>query len=146
MKIVISSDPRLLQILRSAVRLRAEELGFDPPSVDSLAMAIDEAASNVIRHAYGNRSEGKLALEIRASPDRLEFILEDTAPKVSVETIRPRPLDEVRPGGLGTYFINCFMDETSYDYDYAYGNRLKMVKYLPRKVTPNNENPSQKGG
>ncbi len=109
-------------------------------------MAIDEAAANVIRHAYADRPESKMALEIQNFPDRMEFVLEDSGPKVQAEAIRPRPLDDVRPGGLGTFFINCFMDASSYDKDYVEGNRLRMVKYLPRKVSSSDESPSQKRG
>jgi len=98
-------------------------------------MAIDEAAANVIRHTYGGREDARLALEIKKFPDRLEFLLEDWGPKVRAEQIRPRPLDEVRPGGLGTFFINSFMDACSYDPEFAEGNRLRMVKYFPGKTS-----------
>jgi anti-sigma regulatory factor (Ser/Thr protein kinase) len=109
-------------------------------------MAIDEAAANVIRHTYGEQHDNRLALEIRAFPDRLEFVLEDWGPKVRSEQIRPRPLDDVRPGGLGTFFINSFVDASSYDEGFAEGNRLKMVKYLPGKGSPCNERPDSKRG
>lgn len=142
MRIVISSEPRLLQVLRGVVRCRAQEAGFPASDGDCLAMAIDEAAANVIRHAYENRPDGRLALEIETFPDRIEFVLEDHGTKVREEEIRPRPLDEVRPGGLGTYFISCFMDVSSYDADYVDGNRLRMVKYLPGKGSPSNEGSS----
>ncbi len=98
-----------------------------------MAMAVDEAASNVIRHAYGNRHDALLALEIESFPDRIEFALVDAGPKVSPEVLRPRSVDEVRPGGLGTFFIKCFMDQVSFDDDLHSGNRLKLVKFLPRK-------------
>lgn len=134
MRVVMTSEARLLHILRGVVRWRTREAGFPVSDAESLAMAIDEAAANVIRHTYGERADGRLALEIRTFPDRVEFVLEDWGPKVRAEQIRPRPLDDVRPGGLGTFFINSFMDTSSYDEDFAEGNRLKLVKYLPRKV------------
>ncbi len=146
MKIVISSEPRLLHILRCAVRRRAQESGFSSADGECLAMAIDEAAANVIRHTYADRRDARLALEIQNFPDRMEFVLEDFGPKVPTEAIRPRPLDEVRPGGLGTFFINCFMDASTYDKDYVEGNRLRMVKYLPRKVSWSDESPSSQRG
>ncbi len=146
MRIVISSEPRLLKILRGVVKFRAQESGFPASDAECLSMAIDEAAANVIRHTYGNRPDAKLTLQIQAFPDRLEFLLEDSGPKVQAEAIQSRPLDEVRPGGLGTYFIGCFMDEKSYDTAYPDGNRLKMVKYLPGKRTTGDESPNQKGG
>lgn len=98
-------------------------------------MAINEAAANVIRHTYRGCEDAPLALEFKKFPDRLEFLLEDWGPKVVAEQIRPRPLDEVRPGGLGTFFINSFMDACSYDPEFAEGNRLRMVKYFPRKTS-----------
>src|SRR5579864_5957351 len=64
MRIVISSHPKLLNILRCVVRYRAQEVGFPETDVDWLTMAIDEAATNVMRHAYKNSRDGKLELEI----------------------------------------------------------------------------------
>jgi sigma-B regulation protein RsbU (phosphoserine phosphatase) len=87
-----------------------------------------------------------LALEVRNLPDRLEFILEDWGPKVREDLIRPRPLDDLRPGGLGTFFIYSFMDECSYDPDFKEGNRLKLVKFLSRKGDWCNEGSSAKSG
>ncbi len=144
MRIIISSHPKLLNILRGVVRYRAQEAGFPESDVDWLAMAIDEAATNVIRHAYKNSRDGKLALIIQAFPDRMEFILEDSAPKVSPEKVQPRALDEIRPGGLGTFFIHSFMDSCCFDEHFDAGNRLIMVKYLPRKVSSDDESTSPK--
>ena len=134
MRIVLSSEPRLLHILRGVVRWLAEASGFPESEAERLAMAINEAAANVIRHTYGGREDAPLALECKRFPDRLEFLLEDWGPKVRAEEIRPRPLDEVRPGGLGTFFINTFMDTCSYDPHCPKGNRLRMVKYFPGKT------------
>jgi anti-sigma regulatory factor (Ser/Thr protein kinase) len=143
----IDSQPRLLNILRGMVKFRAQEAGLPNSDAEYLALAIDEAAANVIRHTYCSRQDARLALEVRSMPDRLEFILEDWGPKVREDLIRPRPLDELRPGGLGTFFIYSFMDECSYDPDFKEGNRLKLVKYLKRKgAWCNNEGSSAKSG
>ncbi len=96
-------------------------------------MGIDEAAANVIRHAYRDRHDAKLALEILCYPDRIEFVLEDHGPKVQAADIRPRPLDDLRPGGLGTFFIRTFLDVAAYDENFVGGNRLRLIKYLPGK-------------
>ena len=99
-----------------------------------MALAVDEAATNVIRHTYKNRPSGRLALEVRNLRDRLEFVIEDTGPKVRSDTIRPRALDDVRPGGLGSFFIRSFTDSYSYDEAYTEGNRLRLVKFKERFV------------
>lgn len=143
MRIVLSSNPMLLSILRGVVRYGAQVAGFSAEDADCVAMAVDEAASNVIRHAYGNRHDALLAVEISIFPDRIEFVLEDSGPKVQPEVLQPRRLDDVRPGGLGTFFIKCFMDETSYDEDFPGGNRLRLVKYVSRKAAGQDESPGQ---
>jgi anti-sigma regulatory factor (Ser/Thr protein kinase) len=146
-RITICSKPRLLNILRAVVKFYAKEAGLSHTDADYLALAIDEAVANIIRHTYHGRHDAKLALEVHCLPDRLEFILEDWGPKVREELIRPRPLDEVRPGGLGTFFIYSFMDECSYDRDFKEGNRLKLVKFLtPKGAGCDNESSSAKSG
>jgi len=128
-RMVINTQPRLLHILRGVVRYYAHEGGFADSDVNALALAVDEAVTNVIRHTYRGSPRGKLALEVMDYADRLEFVIEDSGPKVHPERIRPRPLNEVRPGGLGTYFMKCYTDRCSYDDAFTEGNRLRLVKY-----------------
>ncbi len=145
-RIAISSQPRLLNVLRGVVRFESEASGVAHCDADHLALAIDEAAANIIRHTYGGTFDTRLALEVHTLPDRLEFILEDWGPKVCEEKIRPRPLDDLRPGGLGTFFIYSFMDKCSYDPEFKGGNRLKLVKFLKQKGASDNEGSCTKSG
>lgn len=131
MRIAISSEPKLLPILRGAVRWQAREHGFSETDADGLALAIDEAAGNVIRYTYAGRPEMMLSLEIVAHPDRLEFLLEDSGSKVQAKAARFPSPEDVCPGGLGTPFIQTAIDTTCYDPGYGAGNRLKLVKFLP---------------
>jgi anti-sigma regulatory factor (Ser/Thr protein kinase) len=128
----------LLHVLRGVIRWLAASNGFPAPDAEHLAMAVDEASTNVIRHSYGNRADAELAVTVQVFPNRMEFVLEDQAPKVPRDRCKPRSLEDIRPGGLGTYFINCFMDEVGYD-DVPEGNRLRLVKYFPRKDSAANE-------
>jgi anti-sigma regulatory factor (Ser/Thr protein kinase) len=132
-RMVISTQPRLLHILRGVVKYYAHEGGFSDSEVNALALAVDEAATNVIRHTYQGSPSGKMALEVMDYADRLEFVIEDSGPKVQPERIRHRPLNEVRPHGLGTYFIKCLTDRCSYDDAFTEGNRLRLVKYKGNK-------------
>jgi serine/threonine-protein kinase RsbW len=92
MKLVINTDPRLLHIVRSVIRYCAQEAGFPEPDIDCLAMAINEAASNVIRHAYDNRRDARLSLEVLSYPDRVEWGLISSAVLwTRVRTIPPMP-------------------------------------------------------
>jgi anti-sigma regulatory factor (Ser/Thr protein kinase) len=133
MRIAISTQPKLLHILRGVVRYYAQEGGFSENEVNCLEMAVDEAAANVIRHTYHNSPTGRMALEVLDFADRLEFVIEDSGPKVRPESVQPRPLDDVRPGGLGTFFIQCFTDLACYDDEFTEGNRLRLVKFKGKK-------------
>ena len=57
MRIALGSEPRLLNILRCVVKFCAQEAGFTKTDGEYLALAIDEAAANIIRHTYGGRHD-----------------------------------------------------------------------------------------
>lgn len=135
MRMEISTQPRLLYTLRGVVRYYAQESGFSESEVNALAIAVCEAAANVIRHTYHNSPDGRMTLEVLDLADRLEFVIEDNGPKVQPEKVRPRPLEDVRPGGLGTFFIRCFTDSSSYDEAFTEGNRLRLVKFKRNRQT-----------
>ena len=122
--------PEYLCGLRRQVEAAAHAAGCGADAAADVVLAVDEACQNIIRHAYGG--DGEVAIEIRKSEaGRLEVQLIDFAPPVALDKIRPRPLDELRPGGLGTHFIRSVMDEVSFlpPPDGA-GNLLKLSKAI----------------
>jgi len=146
MRIVIGSEPRLLTVLRAVARHCSLQAGLSKSEAEQMALAIGEAAANIIGHTYGGCHDAPLALEVRRLPDHLEFVLEDWGPKVREDQIRPRSLDDLRPGGLGTFFIYSFMDACAYDPDCKEGNRLRLIKFLSRKGACQNEGSSSASG
>lgn len=59
-----------------------------------LALAVDEALSNVIRHAYKNRCGCEVALDCQAYADCLEFTFADQGESADPGKFFGRPLDE----------------------------------------------------
>ena len=80
---------------------------------DELVLAIDEACQNVVRHAYKDK-RGDIAIKLTFKDDEFIVTLEDDGTPVIPEKIKPRNLDDVKPGGLGTFFINQIMDSVSF--------------------------------
>ena len=71
---------------------------------------------------------------MRRAEDELQIAVRDFAPSVDPARIRPRPLDELRPGGLGTHLIRSAMDHTEFcKPPSGPGNLLRMVKKLARR-------------
>ena len=86
---------------------------------------------NIMQHAYKGDCSGEIVLEILNNDDELEFHLKDFAAPVDPASIKPRDLDELRPGGLGTYFIQEIMDDCTYGHlEEKEGNFLSMKKKI----------------
>jgi len=137
LKFEVPSDPRLLSVVRSAVTQLAAVAGLPEQDCRGVTRALDEALSNIIRHAYQNQSGQPIEVSCRRLPadpsgrpgNRLEFLLEDWGRSVDASTLQGRSLDEVRPGGLGLHIIRSIMDEVEYQ-PFGDHNRLRLVKYL----------------
>jgi sigma-B regulation protein RsbU (phosphoserine phosphatase) len=120
-----------LRRVREAVRERLEAWGVSEACAADVVMAVDEACQNVIRHAYQGDPDGVIELELRREGGELRVALRDYAPAVDPSRIRPRPLDEIRPGGLGTHLIREAMDHTEFGKPASGpGNLLRMVKKI----------------
>ena len=96
----------------------------------ALVLALDEGASNVIRHAYGGPCDSIIQLGVWQDGDELRFELHDSAPCIDPGRVRPRDLSECRPGGLGVNIIDATMDSWSMQPEVGGGNRLIMRKRL----------------
>jgi serine/threonine-protein kinase RsbW len=126
----ISSDPRLLSVVRSTVSELAKVCGFKDEQCRRITLAVDEALSNVMRHAYKNRRDQEIELKCEAHSDCLEFNFIDRGEAADRSRICAQPLDEIATGGRGTHLIRQIMDEVCYD-QVSEGNRLRLKKYLP---------------
>jgi serine/threonine-protein kinase RsbW len=138
LNLAIASDPGFLCVVRSMVETLAEVLGFTANDCKSVTLAVDEAMTNIIRHAYRSQKDQPINVicrRIAAGDDDkrrtgLEITLVDYGPAVDPTQLKARPLDEVRPGGLGLHFIRESMDVVSYTRAES-ANRLRLVKLLP---------------
>jgi anti-sigma regulatory factor (Ser/Thr protein kinase) len=77
---------------------------------ERIVLAVHEACSNIIRHAYRNCPAGSIQLDVSKLRGQLRIRLRDRAPPVDPSCIRPRDLGECRPGGLGINIIDDTMD------------------------------------
>lgn len=126
----VPSDPRFMSVVRQVASTVAQMAGFSGPEVNSLALAVDEACTNVIKHAYKQNYNQVMTLTCEMHPDRLLFRLRDFGQKTDPALIKGRDLNHVRPGGLGVHFIRQIMDKVEYDIGPEVGTELRMTKFL----------------
>jgi anti-sigma regulatory factor (Ser/Thr protein kinase) len=131
-RFAIPSDPRYLPVVRGAVGPLAAAIGWDECDCLAITLAVDEALTNVIRHAYHNAPDGLIDLECRQSADGLEITLLDSGEGVDRSKICARQIDCDEAGGLGTHIIRQVMDSVSYEVS-AEGNRFVARKTLRKK-------------
>ena len=82
---------------------------------DDLVLAIAEAAQNIVKHAYnGGPHTDKMRVRISLNNNNLQIYIFDKGKPAIPENIKPRALDDIKPGGLGTFFINQIMDSVSF--------------------------------
>lgn len=126
------AEPEHLSPVRAALRQRIEACGAGEACVHDVVLAVDEACQNVIRHAYGEHRSGEILLRLELEGRELILTLTDYAPPIDRSTVRPRDLDDVRPGGLGTHFIGELMDSAEFvEPPAGCGNSLRMKKRIP---------------
>ena len=137
LRMELRSDPEMLCAVRGALAQLTEKLGFPEADCRAVVLAVDEALTNIIRHAYGGQTDQPIeALFRRISLDdnglrgeALEIVLEDRGPAVDREKLCGRPLEEVRPGGLGLHFIRQSMDRVEFRRENG-RNQVHLVKLL----------------
>jgi anti-sigma regulatory factor (Ser/Thr protein kinase) len=124
----VPSHPKYLPLVRSVVQEAAALAGFESDLTQRLLLAVTEALTNVIRHAYGGAHDKPVDLEVLATPGELRLDLVDYGEFIDPKYIESRPLDKVRPGGIGVHLIKSTMDRVEYTRNAHGGTTLTMVK------------------
>ncbi|MEI6289665.1 MAG: GAF domain-containing protein [Chloroflexota bacterium] len=113
----------------------------------NLQLVVDEAASNIIEHAYEENPDGKIEISIIITDDNISVIMKDTGKRFIVEDAQEpditASLEDRNIGGLGLFFMRKLMDVVRFEWHPEFGNKLTMIKYRektgkkPRKVKDN---------
>jgi serine/threonine-protein kinase RsbW len=101
-----------LKEIRAFSREIFEKININEDLKDELVLAIAEAAQNIVKHAYKNIDSTKDKMEIKISlkDSELEIGFFDKGRPVDTDNVRHRKIDNIKPGGLGTFFIQQIMD------------------------------------
>ena len=104
-----------LKDVRSFSREVFEKANIDQDLKDELVLAIAEAAQNIVKHAYQNQETNeRMEIKISLINGELEIGFYDKGRPVDQAKVRHRSIDDVKPGGLGTFFIQQIMDAVEF--------------------------------
>jgi serine/threonine-protein kinase RsbW len=118
--------------IRDYVVQAAKRAGFNEKDVYAVELAVDEACTNIIEHAYGNKGVGEIELTCDIKTDELVITLRDQGKPFDPAKV-PEPnfsvgLEELKPRGAGLFIMKKMMDEVKFTFDSEKGNTLRMVK------------------
>ncbi len=117
-KYTFPSQFEYLDEIRSHVAGEARAAGFSDQDIYALQLAADEAASNIIEHAYDGRGDASFEMDCEFQKDRLVITFRDHGKRFDVSKVSPpdvkADLSERKIGGLGIYLMRKLMDEVHY--------------------------------
>ena len=122
-----------LKDVRSFSRDVFDKLELNQDLKDELVLAIAEAAQNIVKHAYKDIEDNtdKMEITISLKDQELEIGFFDKGRPVDQNNVRHRKIDDVKPGGLGTFFIQQIMDAVVFkEGEKPWINHLVLTKNL----------------
>ncbi len=122
-----------LKDVRTFCREVFEKLHIEQNLKEELVLAIAEAAQNIVKHAYKDNpnTEDKMVVQISCNENKLQIGFYDMGTPVDPTKIKHREIDNVKPGGLGTFFIQEIMDAVEFkDGNKPWINHLVLTKQL----------------
>ena len=122
-----------LKDVRSFSRDVFEKLKIEKDLKDELVLAIAEAAQNIVKHGYKDveNTTDRMEIKISLNNDQLEIGFFDKGKPVVAENVQHRKLDDIKPGGLGTFFIKQIMDGAVFKKDQkGWVNHLVLTKKI----------------
>ncbi len=125
-----------LGIISDHVVACARAAGLDDHAVWEMQLAVDEAATNIIIHAYGDHDlDGSLIVQSVLSADEFTVHLHDQGVPFDPDYVPPpdltSPVEDRKTGGLGIYLMRRLMDRVDFQFDVDGYNIVTLVKRLP---------------
>ncbi|HJX98972.1 MAG TPA: ATP-binding protein [Chthoniobacterales bacterium] len=131
-KLEFTSHTANLALMRTFVRKFLERHPFSEKQRTLMVLGIDEACTNVIRHAYDLRDDQPIAISVEALATCVRVRLRDYGFKTAPHTMRGREHAQVKPGGLGLHLIRNAFDKVDYILK-PRGTELVLTKKLNNK-------------
>ena len=117
-ELVVKSRTNNLSAIRDFVYAAAAEIGIPSEVIDNIILAVDEACTNIIKHAYKSYPEGEITIKIKYTDKKFTIVIIDHGTPFQPETIPDPDLQKYyrqhRIGGLGMYLMKSLMDEVKY--------------------------------
>lgn len=133
-RIRFPSSTENLETIREFIGKLARKAGFNTEKADQIALAVDEACTNVIKHAHKFDARRMIDLAVIYTNEKFEVVITDKGKGFDPSKMPKPDLDkymhEARKGGLGIHLMKTLMDEVNYTFNPGVKNQVSLIKYL----------------
>lgn len=135
----IPAKPEYVGIVRLTLSGISSKMGYSYDDIEDLKIAVSEACTNAVQHAYKSSSAGDVSIRFGVYEDRLEVIVSDQGSSFDLnqkkQDLGPytpsQSVDQLAEGGLGLYLMETLMDEVNVQIES--GVTVEMTKFLNRE-------------
>jgi serine/threonine-protein kinase RsbW len=114
----VKSKTENLSLIRDYVSEKALEAGLPVSTVEKIMLAVDEACTNIIKHAYKSSPEGAIILNVNYDDKKFTITIIDYGKSFNPDSVPLPDLQkyyrEHKVGGLGIYLMKSLMDDVKY--------------------------------
>lgn len=132
----IESRTERLIAVRDFVSEEARAFGFTDEDVSKIALAVDEACTNIIKHAYRFDPNRNISVRVKGKNGTFEITIRDTGSGFNPSLLHAPDMKDYfshyRKGGLGVYLMKSLMDKVEFEIHPGKRNEVRLTKYLPR--------------
>lgn len=132
-RLKIPSVTENLQLIRDFVIKIADNAGFNNENQEKIALAVDEACTNVIKHAHKFDSNRLIDIFVQTDANKIKITITDKGRGFDLRNVKDPDLKkyvkESRHGGLGIYLIKTLMDDVHFEFNPGVKNQVQLTKY-----------------
>lgn len=133
----VPAKPEYVGVIRLTISGIANRLGYTYDDIEDIKIAVAEACTNVVNHAY-QEEVGQMTISFGIHDDRLEIMVADRGKSFSIEEVKgtlgpistSKPISDLKEGGLGLFLIDTLMDKV--EISNSTGVVIIMTKFLQR--------------
>lgn len=133
-KLIVKSRTENLSAIRDFIASAARAVEINEDTVENIMLAVDEACSNIIKHAYKSDPEGEIKIELDFSDGKFTVTIQDKGISFEPDLIPEPDLQKYyrqrRVGGLGMYLMKSLMDDVQYISVPGKYNRVLLTKNI----------------
>ncbi len=134
----VPSSTKNLVLIRDFVSQVAAQAGFDDSELIKLELAVDEACTNVIKHAYGYDTAREVTVRAIFDNEELRLQIIDNGLGFDPDVVKAEHIKQLisegKSGGLGMQLMKLLMDEVHYEISPGQKNELIMTKKIRKKL------------